>query len=113
MNLGETAEQALVRELQEELSVQISCGPLLGTGENFFEHDQVRHHEVGLYFAATIPEAADLNAKDRAHWGTEGGQRLEFRWFTAAQLMALDVRPASLKLPLSKGTVPAHFVQEP
>jgi ADP-ribose pyrophosphatase YjhB (NUDIX family) len=56
VEMFETAEQALRREIEEELHVSPEVGRLLWIVENFFVLEGRRYHEVGLYFALELPE---------------------------------------------------------
>ena len=111
INMGEQAQQAIVREFLEELSLSVECGPLLCVGENFFEYQGEPHHELGLYFAVALPDTALRNDKSETHVGAEGGKRLEFRWFALSALRELDFRPSALREALCSGRLPVHFVQ--
>lgn len=91
---GEDAASAVVRETREEVGELVQCGELLYVVENFYEYRSTRHHEIGLYFHAKSPPASPLQAKNRVHFGIEGGQRLEFRWFLQSALPALNLHPA-------------------
>jgi ADP-ribose pyrophosphatase YjhB (NUDIX family) len=51
---GETAAEALARELLEEASLEIEVGQLLYVSENLFVESGEYRHEVILYFRARI-----------------------------------------------------------
>jgi ADP-ribose pyrophosphatase YjhB (NUDIX family) len=110
--MGEDAAAAVRRELKEELSVNVQCGPLLYVAENFFTTGNEQRHEVGLYFAAALPQQSSLLDKTAAHCGVEVHQRLDFQWFSLVGLDEVDLRPAFLKeaLRTSSKTV-THVVQ--
>ncbi|GCE18469.1 NUDIX hydrolase [Dictyobacter kobayashii] len=57
--LGESSQETLRREIQEELGEEAHIGRLLYVVENFFS-DKVDHHEVGLYFELSFPEDSYL-----------------------------------------------------
>ena len=100
---GETASEALQRELAEETGLEIRVGAFLWAVENFFSYNGARHHEIGLYFRIALPEAANDPA-----WTMIGEEqdepmvgrpfRLEFRWFPREKevLERLPVLPAFL-----------------
>ncbi|WP_284617991.1 NUDIX hydrolase [Aquabacterium humicola] len=111
VNAGEQAGEAVVRELREELGVAIECGRLLCTGENFFDHGGQAHHEVGLYFEATLPAGSPILDKQVPHRGQEEGRILEFKWFPLTALAGIDLRPAALGRVLGARPLPPHFVQ--
>ena len=66
---GESAADAVLREMQEELGVQVSAGPLLWVVENFFSHAGQQHHELGLYFLACLAPDANLLASPGPYAG--------------------------------------------
>lgn len=51
----ESAEEALAREIREELGVEPRLGRLLWLVENLFPLDGLRFHEIGLYFLVDVP----------------------------------------------------------
>jgi hypothetical protein len=53
-----------------------------------------------------LGDSALLDAS-RSHFGREGQQTLEFRWFTVSALDGVDLRPSFLKSALAKS--PAAF----
>jgi 8-oxo-dGTP pyrophosphatase MutT (NUDIX family) len=87
VELGETAADALRRELREELGLACEVGALRWTVENFFDYAGVAHHELGLYFDAGLPPAAPIEAREPG---------LTFAWFPLDRLAAVDLRPAFL-----------------
>lgn len=94
---GESAAQALVREMHEELGVQVVPGTLACVVENFFTYSGVAYHETGLYLHAEPAPGGLLDASSGPYTGAEGHRRLEFAWFGAADLAGLDLRPAFLR----------------
>lgn len=93
---GESAADAVLREMQEELGVQISAGPLLWVVENFFSHAGRQHHELGLYFLAQLPPDSILLALPGPYAGSESELRLSFDWFECSSLVEVDLRPVLL-----------------
>lgn len=95
---GEDARSTVLREMREELAESVECGPLLYVVENFFSHAGRPNHEIGMYFAVRMHAASAVLAdKSRTHWGTEGGRRLEFRWFPVARLATVELHPSFLR----------------
>lgn len=70
IEFGETAEEALRREFQEELAVELGEVTLLGVVENIFEYEGSPGHEIAHVYAvesaelATVPLDAELTILD-------------------------------------------------
>ncbi|MFP4394846.1 MAG: NUDIX hydrolase, partial [Anaerolineales bacterium] len=60
VEMGEVASEALAREMQEELGIQVEVGRLLWITENFFTYAGYACHELALYFLMTLPPDAPL-----------------------------------------------------
>jgi len=108
---GEAAAETVVREMREELGLEVTCGELAFVAENFFEIEGRAYHEVGLCFEATLPAASPLAAASGPVPGREGDMPLVFEWFEPARLRGADIRPAFLAQVLAGGPLPRHFVQ--
>jgi 8-oxo-dGTP pyrophosphatase MutT (NUDIX family) len=100
IELLESADQTVVRELQEELGVTVTAPRLLWFVESFFVLGPRRTHEVALYFLCGLPET---------HLRFEAGRT--FEWHPLSSLASLDVRPAFLKADLLRlPAIPEHRV---
>jgi ADP-ribose pyrophosphatase YjhB (NUDIX family) len=93
---GEAAADAVVRELQEELGEHVQCERLLWVVENFFWQEGRPHHELGLYFLATLAADSALLFSTGPFLGIEQHAQLSFAWFDRSQLQRVDVRPSFL-----------------
>ena len=90
VELLEAAEDAVARELHEELGAQVLVDRLLWVVENFFALDAERVHELGLYYLCRV--RGELLR-------FESGRT--FEWHKLEALPALDIRPAFLKTELT------------
>ena len=68
MEAGETPEEALVREIREELSAEISVDELLCTVE--YDYPQF-HLTMHCFLCSLIGEALHLNEHEAAKWLTK------------------------------------------
>jgi ADP-ribose pyrophosphatase YjhB (NUDIX family) len=73
----ESAEEGLLREIREELGVEPRIERLLWVVENFFPLGGFRYHELGLYFLVQLP--ADVPNEEFP--GQETHLPLFNRWF--------------------------------
>ncbi|WP_161982034.1 NUDIX hydrolase [Dictyobacter alpinus] len=106
--LGESSQETLRREVQEELGEEGEVGRLLYIVENFFT-DTTAHHEIGLYFELNFPENSYLYQ----HTGPfelpeeQENHPMIFEWLPIADLPdRLDIRPPFFRHALA--TLPAH-----
>jgi 8-oxo-dGTP pyrophosphatase MutT (NUDIX family) len=96
--LGESAADTLRREMREELGLAVAVGRLLWIVESFFTLDNRRYHELGLYFAMTLPRTTDAPLEFRT---VESGAEVVCRWHSFADLGRLRFEPAVLAGKLS------------
>ncbi|MBB6563020.1 ADP-ribose pyrophosphatase YjhB (NUDIX family) [Acidovorax soli] len=99
---GESAGEALVREMQEELGLTVRPGVLACVVENFFVYAGVAYHETGLYLQAHPVPGGLLDQSGGPYEGREGRRRLEFAWFAHGELAGLDLRPPFLREALGR-----------
>ena len=94
--LLEPSPQTLIREMQEEIGVEVQVDRLLWVVENFFIHAGQSHHELGLYFLMHLP--ADSPLRDVPGFdGHEGEQRIIFEWHPVDTLEELPLYPRFLR----------------
>ena len=83
MEVGETPEEALVREIREELSAEISVGELLTT----VEYDYPKFHLTMHCFLCTlVGEALHLNEHEAARWLTKD-ELDSVKWLPADEIV--------------------------
>ena len=68
MEVGETPEEALVREIREELSAEISVDEFLYTVEYDYPAFHLKMH---CYLCSLVTEALHLNEHEAARWLTK------------------------------------------
>ena len=83
MEVGETPEEALKREIREELSAEISVGELLTT----VEYDYPKFHlTMHCYLCSLLTEALHLNEHEAARWLTK--EELDsVKWLPADEIV--------------------------
>ncbi len=97
VEFGESAREALARELSEELEVEAEVGRLIWVMENFFTYAGERHHEVSFYFHVTLPPDSDLPSRKEPFLGDEQGTRLIFEWRPVDGLEDAALYPSFLR----------------
>ena len=88
MEVGETPEEALVREIREELSAEISVGELLTT----VEYDYPAFHLTMHCFLCTlVGEALHLNEHEAARWLTKD-ELDSVKWLPADEIVIEKIK---------------------
>lgn len=96
--MGETAEQAVIREVQEELGVTPAIIRPLWLNQAFFTEDidNLNYHELCIYFLMDITET-DLLARGSVFTSKEGRRTHTFEWLEFNRLKGEYFYPLFLK----------------
>jgi ADP-ribose pyrophosphatase YjhB (NUDIX family) len=109
VELGESAEAAIEREMREETGASVRIERMLWVVENFFGSI----HEIGFYFLVTMPSELHPNLAEQFFGHEDDGTRLTFQWHRIADLGGIDIRPSFLREGLkSLPTTIRHIVQK-
>lgn len=87
INFGESAEEALKRELKEELYISIKTISFIGTIENVFEEGGRKHHELDLVFSVEAKNLKDRSKEDH----------IDFVFFDMKRFVKEDIFPIALR----------------
>lgn len=98
VRMNETANEALMREIREELSIDARIVRPLWVNESFFteEVDGERYHEVCLYFLVDVKETGLFDLGD-AFTLSEGSKTHDFRWIDFNDIKNEYIYPLFLK----------------
>ncbi len=91
IEFGEYSEDAVVRELSEEIGAELTDVHLLGVTENVYVYDGEQGHEVVFIYEASLVDEALYDKAEMT--GDEGGQPFKVVWKT---LDAFDQNAAPL-----------------
>lgn len=91
IEFGESAKDALIREIEEELGIRCTVGSLLGLVEHKWEKQGILHCEINQVFKVESEELkTDYNPRSsEAH--------LEFFWCSADDLINKNLQPYPLR----------------
>lgn len=95
---NETLEQALRREMKEELGIRIKSYKLLGLVENIYTEDGINHHEINFVFLVNVKLKAIAKEK-----------HINFDYLTIKQFNKVKVYPIKLQKEIIKHSVNNKF----
>ena len=91
VRLGESSQQAALREAQEETSCRLSVNRLLFVQERFFTFEQKQHHEICFYYLMDF-------ASESICEGVHTDQQFEtLHYLPIRELAQYNIVPAFLK----------------
>ena len=93
IQVGERTEEAVIREVKEELGVKAQAGQLAFVVENRFEQDGVFYHNIEFHYLVDLLEDAPLTMQ-------EDEQRQPCEWIDLDKLQNIQLVPAFLKTAL-------------
>lgn len=94
IQVDEATEDAVVREVKEELGVASRAAQLAFIVENRFEQAGVHYHNIEFHYLVDLLEDAPLTMQ-------EDTKPLPCRWLALEDLSIVDLKPAFLKTALS------------
>lgn len=80
VEMGEGSDVALVREMAEELVMDVAVGPLLFTSESFYGREGDRYHELGFIYAIELPADVQPRGAQPFLVREDEGHLLQFSW---------------------------------
>ncbi len=105
----EDSQTSIVREVKEELGIDVKVDRLLWFTENFFEYKHRNFHEIGLYYHVS-PSEDSFDFQEEAFFGEEG-ERLVYQWVPISQLENIKLYPKFIRTSLNElPETPQHLI---
>lgn len=89
IDFGETSQQAVVREIQEELGATITRVKLLATVESIFNYEGKPGHEIVFVYDGEFVDQSLY--QQEVLTAVEGARRFQAHWRSLAELARLGV----------------------
>ena len=113
VNMGETSEEAIHRELKEELQSDFVLDEFLGVAENFFTNFKGdKTHGIDFYYKASFKNKKDINNIDYNYIEDDHGFTVKhnLKWFDLAELINIDLRPGKIKEAILNNAKSFHYI---
>jgi 8-oxo-dGTP pyrophosphatase MutT (NUDIX family) len=109
VELLEDSQTSIVREVKEELGIDVKVDRLLWFTENFFDYNNKNYHEIGLYYKVS-PTDGRFSMQSEAFFGEEG-DRLIYQWVPISELENIMLYPEFIKKSLTDlPEAPKHLI---
>ena len=109
VELLEDSQTSIVREVKEELGIDVKVDRLLWFTENFFDYNNKNYHEIGLYYKVS-PTDGRFSMQSEAFFGEEGDW-LVYQWVPIGQLENILLYPEFVRTSLTElPDAPKHLI---
>lgn len=100
VEFGEKTEEAVIRELREEVNIKGEIVRQLWYVEEFYKYNNENYHEIGAYYLVHIDNK--IKEKNVDYKGKDGEKILTYRWFKIDEIKNIELYPEFLKEKLFK-----------
>jgi len=101
VHIGESAEEAVIRETKEETEIKAKGGRLIGIVENFYTNERIgkKFHELNFYYILDIEKIPAEKLKDYNFLEHDEGKLvdLKFQWIPLDKIDNYEIKPIALK----------------
>jgi len=107
--LGETAEDAIIREFKEEIRLDILCAKLLWIEESFWNWGSKKAHSISFYYLTSLKDGSDISGNFLET--SKDNKDVLFQWASLEDLGKIAVYPSFVKYEIKNisGDI-KHFV---
>ena len=115
VELGEDTDQAILREMEEELGYAVKIEKMIAINQNFFTGiDGKSFHEIGVYYVVNAVDEKMINTNNYQREELDKGviQHLQFVWATKEELKNMDFRPKFIVECLDKQNVDLSITRD-
>lgn len=106
VDMFEFSRETLLREMLEEIGKVVIVGNLFWVVENFFEYNEIKHHEIGFYYQMEI-----LNLENQNDFIViEDDTELLFHWQDVNQIVEGSIYPEFITKDLLLNTTSTQHI---
>ena len=109
IEIGESSEETVKREIQEELGKKVEILGYAATIENFFEMENKKYHEIYFLYRIEFADEEDKKINYTMH-NLEGKEYLQYKWIDLDKIDEYNLLPKCLKDIVKAKNVPIHKI---
>ena len=109
--IGENSEEALRREIMEELGKEIEITGYITTIENLFEMKSSKYYEILFVHNIEFKDEEDKKILETMY-NKEGKEYLRYEWVDIDELDKYNLKPKSMIKILKEKQYPAHIIND-
>ena len=97
IEIGEDSEQAVTREIKEEIGCDVAKLKLFAIQENFWTRNNKKCHGIEFYYIVEPKQKIQMIDTEKIEIDKGKEKLLEFKWVTLEELKKIDLRPANIR----------------
>lgn len=97
VKIGETSEEALIREYKEETGANISCSRLIWVEETFWKWGNRNAHTLAFYYLINLKNKSDIDIPNGCLQSHKDNCNVLLEWVLTDELKNLTIYPAFVK----------------
>lgn len=109
IEIGENSQEAIKREIKEEMGKDIEIIDYIATIENFFEMKNKKYHEIFFLYKVEFANKEDQKI-NHIIYNAEGKQYLQYEWIDLKDIEKYNLLPKCLKEILKNKQYPVHII---
>lgn len=113
VEIGETSEEAILRELKEEINLDFNISSFLGITENFFVNlRNQKTHGIEFYYRVNLNDKNDYEKIDYNRIENDKGKIIQhhFKWIDLSELEKYNLLPSCIKNEIKESNKVFHIV---
>lgn len=113
INMNETSEDAIIRELKEEIDKDFIIDSLVSICEEFyFNHLNEKTHGINFYYEMKFKNIDDINSIDMDRLEDDHGymNQHHYKWIDIKDLDSINLVPVEIKKEISTGSYQKHKI---
>lgn len=111
VEIGESSEETIKREIQEELGKKVEILGYAATIENFFEMQNKKYHEIYFLYRIEFADEEDKKINYTMH-NSEGKEYLQYEWIDIDRIDEYNLLPKCLKEIVKSKKFPIHKIND-